>query len=49
MNYLLYAVLLVVSFLLLRWLPFFMRVMRWWVLDIVHFFIRPRKLHIYGI
>lgn len=49
MNYLLYAVLFFAGFLLLRWLPFFACVARWWVLDIVHFFTRPRKLHIYGI
>lgn len=44
-----YIFLIIIVFLLIRQLPFFLKVMRWLVVDFVHLFTKPRKVHLYGI
>lgn len=49
MSILIYIGFLIAFFFLIRFLPFLMRVIRWWIIDIYRFFHNPRKLHLYGI
>ena len=39
----------VITVIMVTWLPFLFRVIPWWIKDIYRFFKYPRKVHLYGI